>query len=61
MCTLENVFQAASIYFFSSHIPHASMRPCVRPRNPTHQICNHPDLLERVAAQGMPDYGNPAR
>lgn len=25
------------------------------------KVCNHPDLLERAAAQGMDDYGNPAR
>ncbi|GIM09327.1 hypothetical protein Vretimale_13236, partial [Volvox reticuliferus] len=25
------------------------------------KICNHPDLLERLTAQGVEDYGNPAR
>jgi SNF2 family DNA or RNA helicase len=35
--------------------------PSPTPPHPPTQICNHPDLLERVAAQGMEDYGNPAR
>lgn len=37
----------------------ARPHPLAAPHCP--QICNHPDLLERIAAQGMEDYGNPAR
>lgn len=45
-----------------------SRAPCLKPSWPTHlrhscllQVCNHPDLLERVRTEGAEDYGKRTR